>query len=381
MYLTLVYTIIYCIPKKGIVKYMKVLYVDITSPVGHVNYNYRLLSILSELCEIDVVFKENYLCELYSRNKKINKRYNIPREYFPEHVAKRHKNKIMYKIAYRYNLYKSMKDIERLVTCNNYDLIFFSSIEVISFCLSTFRPKARYVFVDHAITAIDKNRTKKFFWKLINNNIEVVAMEQYIKDFLENKVKINNKVWLVKHPLPEIYTQRIDNKQKDRNIIFAPSGSNDEKFIEFLISNDKFIKKYKIIIKSNLQQFTGENLEVFNTRIEYDEYYRLMKSCDYVLLPYENNYNYRVSGVFYEAVVLNKLCLINGNNTLKYYVERYPTIVTQFNGYDDFINLLSKLKPCNNIINFNLVKNDYSDNNLKLQLKRILDYEDKYNDK
>lgn len=257
-----------------------------------------------------------------------------------------------------------------------YDLVFFSSIEIVSFCLSTFlKPKTRYVFVDHAITAINKSKIKNFFWKCINKNVETVVMEEYISDFLKNIIKIKNKVWLLRYPLPKIDEKKLRKVQTDERIMFAPSESNDEEFILFLIENYNLIKNYKIVIKIKKQSFKSDNLEVFNTRIKDEDYYSIMKVCDYVLLPYASDYNYRVSGVFFKAVALNKKCLINGNNTLVYYSEKYPNTVISFKGYDEFFSVLERLKDGDNKQvhqELRMIKKQYSDEKLRQQLMLIL---------
>lgn len=118
---------------------VKVLYVDMTSPVGHKNYNYRILSLISKMTDVDVAFKKDYLIDF--DKKCINKIFNIPEEYFPDNLHTRKIGNRLFKIAYRFNYYKSMKWVEEIIKKDNYYIVFFSSIEVISFCLSTLNPK------------------------------------------------------------------------------------------------------------------------------------------------------------------------------------------------------------------------------------------------
>lgn len=359
---------------------MKVLYVDITSPIGHKNYNYRILSFISKMADVDVAFKKDYLIEFDKES--INKIFSIPKEYFPDNLHTSKMGSRLFKIVYRLNYYKSMKCIEEIIKKNNYDIVFFSSIEVISFCLSTLNPKTKYVFVDHAITEIEKNKTKRFFWKRINKNIDVIVMENYIKDFLENKIGIRNKVCLLKHPLPDIEHYKSSKSDEiNEKFIYAPSGSNDEEFVNYLLKNENLIKDFKIVIKSKKINYNSPNLYIFNSRISESEYYNLMLNCSFVLLPYDDDYNYRVSGVFYEAIQFDKMVLLNSNNSLEFYAERYPNTVLKYNGYTGFINTIKNLKDVE-VDNEEIeqIKEEYSDKAIKNQLKSIFQLDEKPND-
>ncbi|MEN1968866.1 hypothetical protein WMZ97_12435 [Lentibacillus sp. N15] len=349
------------------------------SPVGHKNYNFNLLNIIVENCDVDTVFESGYLNDFEGINNKINRSYDIPEKYLPKSIS--NKKGLIYKVLYRYNLYKAVKWVGKLVKKNDYDLILFTGIDIISFSLATKRVVKRYVFVDHAITYLDKNKVKRYFWQHLNPKIQAIAMEEYIKVYLKENLKVKNKVWILKHPLPTI--KKYNNTAKENKIIFAPSGSNDEDFVSYLIENSDRIKGYKIIIKSKKQSINLKKLEVYNKRITNEEYYNLMSNCDYILLPYNSNYNYRVSGVFFEAVVFNKRCIISSNNTLKYYADKYPKTVLKYDNYSDFIGMLESLKTGSNnntSEELNLIKKNYSSHTLTEQLKLILSDGEKLND-
>lgn len=367
------------VKKGGNPTLMKILFVDILSPIGHKNYNYKIIELLSSYCEIDTAFKENYLSDFSEASEYINNMYDIPNEYFPNELTR--KNKKLYKLIYRINLFKAMNWINKLSEKNNYDLILFGGVEIVSFCLSTLRLKGRYVFIDHGVAYIVTNKVKRFFWKHLNKNIEAIAMEDYIQNYLISHVNIKNKVWLLKHPLPNIDMEKIKAIQVSKKLIFAPSGSNDEEFISYLIYNNIMLKDYKVIIKSKKQNFENENLVVFNKRITDEDYYGIMAACDFVLLPYDLNYNNRVSGVFFEAVALNKSCLVNTHNTLKYYAEKYAEVVNGYDGYNNFFEVLEGISTRKSDTEEVLkkIKNDYSSFELRKQLKLIIYNEDRNN--
>jgi hypothetical protein len=345
---------------------MKILYIDFLSPVGHKNYNFSLLDNFLELnIKIDAVFKKGYLNEYKNKNH-LNKTINIPSKFFPSNNC--FNDGLLYKIFYRFNLYREMKWINNIITENDYDLIFFSSIEIISFCLNSYNINTRCVFVDHAIGEIDRNKTKRFFWKNINSKIEPIVMEDYIKQYLKDDLKVKNKIWILPHPLPSIDPM----ETKEEEIIFGPSGSNDEKFISFLINNCSLIKKYKIIMKSNETEYESNNLLIYNKRISQEKYYDLMSKSKIIILPYKNNYNYRVSGVFFEAVKFKKHILIHKNNTLEYYKTKFPRIVSVFSDFDNFFELLNEIDLRNQNEDFNKALKTHSKINIRNKLKNIL---------
>lgn len=341
---------------------------DVLSPVGHRNYNYSLLDIFTELGEIDVAIKKGHL--KHYKKEKLNNVYNIP-EYF---FNRSNKSSVFRKLYIRIKLFIEMQWIKKLIRKKHYDIIFFSSMEPISFFFSTLRLRKRYLFVDHGIGQINDSKVKRFFWKNINNKAEPIVMEKYIKKFLKKEIKIKNKVWVLPHPLPKLNIKETSTPYK-RKIIFAPSGSNNEEFISFLISNVDRINNYKVIIKSKNKILEHPNLKVYNDRITNKEYYSFMKNSSYVLLPYEDHYNYRVSGVLFEAVKLNKPIIINSNNTLKYYTDKYPKSVLSFKDFEEFFIMLKKIKNEKNIIDNSEIKKEHSKAFLKIKLNKILKYD------
>jgi len=360
---------------------MKILLVDILSPKGHKNFNYRTLDILNSICTVDTAFEKGYLDEYDNTYSKINNRFDIPDKLLPNGL--KCKIKFLYKLMYRIRFFRAMRWVERLNKEENYDLTIFSSVDIIAFSLAVYRLNKRYVFIDHAIAEINKSEIKKILWRHINKNAEVVVMEKYIQEYLIDTIGINNKTWLIRHPLPQKMNGQIQ-REYGIKIIFAPSGTNDENFISFLINNHNRIKDFKIIIKSKKKSYESTSLEVYSNRISGQEYTNLMNSCDYVLLPYGPEYNYRVSGVFFEAVAYGKKSIIKTNNTLRYYTTEYPNNVIGFADGEEFINLISENKIINEKIDekeWSNITTNYSDAKLKKDYTKLIQGKDEEDDK
>lgn len=322
---------------------MKILFVDLMSPLGHKNYNYGILRPLCESNDVELLIRKNFL-NTKEQGIKVKKTHFIPDKYIPELMKKNYKNINAFKFMYRLQQYRLVKWIYRNFEIESFDVVLFSSVDIISFSLAMKQNRTRVLFVDHGISDIGKSRVKKFFWNRLDLALELIVLEPYIKKYMEEKVRIKNKIWVVPHPLPSIEFEKYrKNNSNNKKLIFAPGLGNDEGFINYLITNYQNIpENYEIIIRSRKQSVKCGNLTVYEKRIDDDEYYGNFLKSEYVLLPYTDHYNYKTSGVFFEAVYIKKPILLRNNNTLKYYNKMFPGIITTFDKYDDFFQLINQ---------------------------------------
>lgn len=356
---------------------MKILYVDPISPKGHKNFNYGLLRCLTSInnIDVDVLIRKNYI-DFDGKNISVNKVEYINEKHIPENVLKNSKNLMEYRVKMRWNQYIFLKGLFHSIKDKDYDLILFTCIDLVSFSIASYHIKQRCVFIDHGISDLPESNFKKFFWKNINSKFEAVLMEEYVEKYVKNIIKAKNKTWLIHHTLPVIETNILDNYTNftDKYIIYAPGESNDEKFIEDLIKISSYIPDtFKIIIKSKKTTFDSDTLFVYNRRLNDIEYFGLMDKSTYVLLPYESNYNYKTSGVFFEAVFFNKPVMLHANNTLVYYKEKFPNIIECFNDLKNMLELLHNtvIKKVNKE-EFVNISYEYSDEKIKEQIQNML---------
>lgn len=348
----------------------KLLFIDVDSSLGHINYNrYLLKSIQRIKClKIDTVFHKNYEKKLSIALKESSRHFSIPDNLL---IKAPKRNGIFYKISYRYKKYRTYKWVFKI--SNKYDYLLFTSIEPLSFSMASKFNRQSVIFLDHSIATVSSNRIKRLFWKQINSKYIAMVMEQYIKEYLQ-RIKIKNEIIIIPHPIPEInFVENHKNKIKTNDmIIFAPSESNDEMFIDELIKKSNEIKNYKIIIRSSKQKYKSENLEVYNNRISDELYYFYIFNSQFILLPYDENYNFRVSGVFFEAIMAKKKCLINSNNTLSFYKNQYPKITEIFNSVDGFLDLLKDKIYIPNDLDFFEIKSEHSSNAIATSFEKII---------
>lgn len=350
---------------------MKVLYIDPTSPKGHKNYNYGLLRNISKFCDIDLYIRENYLNlnEINFRNVKY-----IPNKYIPEILHERNMNQNVFRILSRFYQFLLVVNLKRIFNLKHYDLIVFSSVEIISFSIATYFINNRIIFVDHGVSNISTSKLRLLSWQHIRKGIEVIALEDYIKEYLETKIGIMNVVNVVKHPIPNFENRLISSKNKKHNevIIFAPGLSNDEKLLEQLINSQDFIPQgIRVIARSKKHNIFNNKLEIYSNRISEEDYYNLMEQSDFVLLPYGSDYNFKTSGVFFEAIHFKKPILIHAINTLKEYKEEYPDAIELFETMNELFEMLKNYQNCSpsRDYDFSKISDDYSDEFITAQLK------------
>ncbi|MEK4293551.1 hypothetical protein [Paenibacillus sp. FSL R5-0914] len=354
---------------------MRILFIDLMSPIGHKNYNYGILRALGEFDEVDLLIRENYL-DLHDKHLNINDISYIPDKYIPEMIISEYNNLALFKIGYRIRQFQCLKWIKKNFKLEKYDLIFFSSVDIISFSIATRFLKQRCVFVDHAISDINYSLLKRIAWKNLSKKLELIVLEPYIKEYMINEVGIRNKVWIIPHPLPKIQVKKnFDSLKDESKIIFAPSLSNDENFIRSIINcHEEIPENTKIIFKSKHFEVKLKKIEVYNSRITDEEYFDTMAKSSYILLPYDDKYNFKTSGILFEAAEMNLPILLQTNNTLKYYADSYPDKIVTFNNVKDLLEILNRDEEN---IKFTFVSHekllfDYSDKVISENINRII---------
>ena len=148
-------------------------------------------------------------------------------------------------------------------------------------------------------------------------------LTQYIKEKLNLKAKLM--------PIPHTFKFKKfkkNQKKNKSNIIFFPGK----------IRKDKFSKNFNDFLKSN----KNSNLEIFinekynnnlsikakiiklKNNLSRDEYQKIFDKTDFIILPYESNYyKYRSSGIFVEAISLNKTVLVSEKTWMANELQKY----------------------------------------------------------
>lgn len=316
---------------------MKVLIVDPLSFVGHVNYNYGIIDALRQEYEYDVVCNEKLQEKLVEKG--------IPTERFVWTFPERWNlcslsevyNKIIYHLLYRYYFLKVILKVFFLK--KKYDFILFTSVEIVTFCFLSWLFDEKCAIVDHGIGIILEKWYYKYSWKFCNNEIKIVVLEEFIKKRIK-KVLPSKQIFVLHHPLPVMEINQISFKN-DNVLIFAPSSSNSDYFLKKMIG-DSIPNNVYVYAKSQSFEFHSANIEITNGYISNEEYYKKLNESQFILLPYKASYNYRISAILFEALVLNKIILLLANNTLSYYKEMFPNNIVLFSENDSLENVIKE---------------------------------------
>lgn len=351
-------------------KTIKCLYIDIISPKEHLNYNNGILRNLPDHIILDVCGREKYFKKDVI---KFRKYYQIP----PELIYVFKQGRKFTQIVMRIKMFLAFEWVYRNIDMNSYDAVIWASIDEIVFSLVCRKSRSRVLFIDHLIGNIVSGRVKRFFFQRIRSEYEFIAFEDYIAEYLKKNVGEKRKTWVVRHPLPEIDREVIPCAKLDYTLVFAPALSNDEEFIDFLIrEEEKIPDKVKIRIRSTEKEYMSEKLEVYSLPIPEREYYSGIASSSLVLIHYGESYNYRTSGVLYEAVQLKRPVFLYCGNTLNHYRKKYPEILFPFFRTEGFFEelrtaLVRAEQVCDK--DFDEILEDYSDKRIAAELKHIFE--------
>ncbi len=355
-------------------KKIKCVYIDIISSNEHKNYNNGLLRNLPSNISVDICAKKNYI----SKQVVPYENYiSIPDRY----IYKYEENRKFTPFYMRWKTSQTYYWINKNLDFGKYDIIIWAYTEIITFWITSKKWKQRVLFMDHLVGKIKDSQICRWFFKHIRKEYEFIAFENYIADFLKNEIKIKNKIYVVRHPLPEMNLEQV-KLQKTDQYIFAPALSNDEKFIDFLIENERKIpKEIRIIIRSKKRSCELERLIVYQDRLSQEEYLTGILNCEMILIHYGDNYNFRTSGVLYEAVKCNKPVCMYCSNTLNNYQINYPQIIFPFYNNNEFLNgILGTLKKAKSINSedFKNILKDYSDEIIKEEILKIMEERSEY---
>lgn len=348
----------------------RILFVDLLSPAGHVNYDMNMLRLLSKEFLVDCFLRESFFSQIpteFYRNAEA-----CPASIFPDTCSNSVSNRLLFILKWRYNQIRFINSI--LKRHRQYDYVFFSSIDIFSFSLATRFRRCDWVsFVDHGVYRL-MNKGARFFYKhILKKEIQIIALEEYISQYLVD-YNIKNKVSVIHHPIPLIEKQHIQViEDKDFFEIFAPSTSNDERFITQLIQLEAKIPSHTIIhIRSNARKYEGNNLVVYNRRIPAEEYDKLFNEADFILLPYESTYNYRTSAILFESLNKGKRVILLHNNTLSRYFDDINNCICLIENVHDLLYRLTNIRDI--ILDDSAIERfmeKYSDEYISNQIKMV----------
>ncbi|MDU1911462.1 hypothetical protein [Fusobacterium sp.] len=350
---------------------MKILLIDQLSPRGHVKYDKYWINILKNLkIDFEFIGRESFLKSMAIDKKFI--KLSIPEKYY-ENVT----NKNI--LIREYALIKLLLYIKSNINIMAYSNIVFLSFENISMFLSMFFHQKKILLILHNNLKHINNKIIYNIVKFLSKSNTLISLDDFINVNLSG-MGIENKVII--HPLIGSYVQQNNLKNNEEIIIFSPSiTSVDKKILIFLLQDEKLKKilqekNIKLILRDKELKSSIDNIVILSEFLSEDSYSNLMEKSDIIFLPYEKDFNNRISGVLLEAISLEKSLIIPKYNNLKYFLNFKQENIKGFIDIDELKQILKDVNKMLKRNNYENIKENYSMNKMKEDILRLIEKED-----
>ena len=217
-------------------------------------------------------------------------------------------------------------------------LIFKNNLSLVIFC--------RYKF--SGIKSLIFKLTIKNIYKNTSNLKILTDTDLIKKNYLQ---KFNKQVKLM--PIPHTF-KKIKYKEigiKDKINLFFPGKYRNDKFsnnFKLFVKNNNS-SKIRFLINKKVKFENSKKFESYkiNENLSRAEYLRYFLSSNFIILPYESeDYKYRSSGIFVEAISLRKIVFVSGNTWMSKELRKHnlsELIIHDWNNFEIF----KFIKKCN----------------------------------
>lgn len=197
----------------------------------------------------------------------------------------------------------------------------------------------------------------KIFIKIIKNFSNIKILTDNKKLYL--KIKKIYQVPVLEVPVPHTnFSKKIIKKTiiKKKINLYFPGVFREEKFgrnLHYFLENNNH-KKYVVKINNNFKNNKKYNFKtiLLNKNLSRKEYLGNLRKSDLIVLPYQSNqYEYRTSGVFFEAISMQKKVLVSDKTWMSRELSKH--------GLKDFIVHDWKKFDLNKSINLIQSKKNY----------------------
>ena len=302
---------------------MKVLYYDLTYPIGHKYFDEKTIENLSKVSELTVLCPENWY-----RTKTANVNYYYNAEELP--FDKASTRRIFFNALHNTRIAKRIMVREQIdaVVIGKFDHF---SMPIVVSLLGSKIP----IFVIHH-NEIDqlnvegkKGKIKHIFFNLFKDKVIHCVLEDFIRDYLIKEEKIVTEhtcCW--PHPVERDINEYTNSGLYD---CIGISTSNNQDYIRSICDDERLNQAikgegYHIILRSKDFNYDNGNLKVYTGWITDDEYKHYFENTKSVLIAFKNGYHYRVSASIFDAFSHNIPVLCTDIPLARYYRAKYPNI-------------------------------------------------------
>lgn len=329
---------------------MRILYIDQMTPYGHINFNQIYISgLLKAGAELSIVCSKEYV-------DKLDLPSAIVALVYPKFLSHVNKGGIRDRIIFFLRLIY----IRFFLDLSAYDMLLFSSYEELSFYCGMIRQRS--FLINHAnIQGFASNSIKRYFAKKISKkNVQIVfndVMKRKLQEWsIENVIVcphgFSKPYSLDKLEKTSIYRiARIPDDVKIDRVIFSPSFySSDFDFINTILCSESFQtfledSNIVLLIKGVALNNISNRIYFIDNYLSSEDYKLLFMNSDFILLCYGSDFSYRVSGVLFECMINNKICLIKNSLELRGY-SNYICYDPYFVDVEDLKRKIALLSSC-----------------------------------
>jgi hypothetical protein len=349
-----------------------ILYIDPICNKGHIGFNNIYINALlsTDKVKIDLALPKSYANKLT-----INKEYNlvdIPEELYTFNST------IFKRLSNRVKIIKIQCNIKKSIRFESYDLVLVSTFDNISLLFTRFS-KNTILVCHNNIRQAFKSKMHLQFLRLLAKRYKLLVFNFDQYDFLK-KNKISNAVVIphgIREPFQTDFSEKLSHNDQKKKIFIPSSNSLDRNFVrELLISqrlNDFLaVSNYFIYIKIPKQKSALSNVITINRYLTKEEYKSLFIESTHILLPYDKQqFRYRVSGVFFEAIANDKSLLIYDNGCFDW-VKKHIKSVNFFSSIEELISIIKVTERNNLNLDYDEFKRINSQHQIGMSLSNLI---------
>ncbi len=331
---------------------MKLLLLDYISYPGHQNFN---------KIHIEALLKSGHELDLLGRKEQFNnieqhsriKISEIPDCFFKQYPFPA--------ISFRIKGIITLRWVKRHVHWEDYDAVIVLTYDILS--LFSFYIKQPTYLINHNNVQQLWSRVKLYFTRNLPHNYIHIAlnidMENRLKELLPHRY-----VYHVPHGIcsPSSNVVRPHFFKSDSIFLFCPINRNfDSSFVTSVFESDELID---YLSKKNLPLYVKVSLGIrcnhplirlVPSDINAKEYNYMVQQAAVVILPYNNDFKYRCSGIFFECVASNTPIVTTKLDSMAIYkqdvnMKMFSNAVELINAIDFYLN---NNRSSNNLNAFN----------------------------
>jgi len=297
---------------------MKLLVLDYISYSGHKNFNKVHIESLIRLgVDVELMGRKGQFDNI--DNVDMFKVYNMPEWLF--------KNYPLPSISFRLQGIASLIWVKKHIKCREYDAILVLTYDILS--LFTFRISNTVILVNHNNVPQLWSKVKYNFTKWLPKDYIHIALNEEMEQRLKLLFPLKS-VFHVPHGIcpPSLALEKPTFIKSSDSFLFCPVNRNyDGVFVTELFENKSFLdflekKKLFLLVKDNVKiTVASKNIIKVSSSLPLAEYNYLLQNSVAVILPYDKQFKYRCSGIFFECVARQKPIIATEIDAMKIYQQ------------------------------------------------------------